>query len=75
MRCHKVTVTHMGQEDVTYAGTSADAREAKRKLIEERGVKRNQVEIEQVEVPLAKADLIEWLNKHAVPQAYRKDGE
>ena len=72
MRYHKVTVTHMGKQIVKYAGTSADAREAKRQFIDEKGVKRNQVEVEQVEISLVKAELIEWLNKHAVPQVYQE---
>lgn len=56
MRCYKITAG----SKVRYAGTQADARERRNMLAEQQGVK--DAKFEQVEIPLAKAELLDFLN-------------
>lgn len=66
MRCYKV-IAKDGDDTVAFrfAGTSADARTTRDELVESTGLKKKNVEIEQTEVPVAKAELIGFLNEMA----------
>lgn len=59
MRCYQVT----GPGAKRYAATNADARAKRDELVEQLGCKKKDVEIEQVEVPTAKAELLEFINE------------
>lgn len=63
MRAYKVTAkdgdTVLGTR---YAGTQADARTKRDELMAQFDVKKRQVEMEEVEVPMAKAELLEFIN-------------
>ena len=59
MRCYQVT----GPGAKRYAATNADARTTRDELVEQLGCKKKDVEIEQVEVPTAKAELLEFINE------------
>lgn len=58
MRCYLVT----GPGAKRYAATNADARAKRDELVEQLGCKKKDVEIEQAEIPTAKADLLEFVN-------------
>lgn len=58
MRCYLVT----GPGAKRYAATNADARAKRDELVERLGCKKKDIEIEQAEVPTAKADLLEFIN-------------
>lgn len=58
MRCYLVT----GPGAKRYAATNADARTKRDELVEQLGCKKKDVEIEQAEVPTAKAELLEFIN-------------
>ena len=71
------TVTHPGipQDDgdtkpfLRYAGSQSEAAGVKRDLWEEKRdtrIKRNDISIDEVEIPTNKAGLIPWLNENAV---------
>lgn len=45
-----------------FAGTNADARQARDAMVNDYGVKKKEVEIEETEIPTAKAELIEFIN-------------
>ncbi len=66
MRAYQITAkdgdTVLGTR---YAGTQADARTKRDELVETFDVKKNQVTIDEVEVPVAKADLLEFINELA----------
>ena len=59
MRCYQVT----GPGAKRYAATNADARTTRDELVEQLGCKKKDVEIEQVEVPTAKPELLEFINE------------
>lgn len=58
MRCYLVT----GPRAKRYAATNADARATRDALVEQLECKKKDVEIEQVDVPTAKAELLEFIN-------------
>jgi hypothetical protein len=58
MRCYLVT----GPGAKRYAATNADARSTRDELVEQLGCKKKDVEIEQVDVPTAKAELLGFIN-------------
>lgn len=58
MRCYLVTGPGMER----YAGTRADARTKRDELVEQLGSKKKDIKIEQVEVPTAKAELLDFIN-------------
>lgn len=58
MRCYFVT----GPGAKRYAATNADARAKRDELVEQLGCKKKDVEIEQAEIPTAKAELLEFVN-------------
>ncbi len=58
MRCYLV----QGGGRKRYAGTQADARSTRDTIVEETGCKKKDVTIEEAEVPVAKAELIEFIN-------------
>lgn len=58
MRCYLV----VGPGAKRYGSTQADARTKREELVELIGCKKKDVEIEEVEVPVSKADLLEFIN-------------
>ena len=58
MRCYLVTSPGVKR----YAATNADARTKRDELMALLNRKKKDVEIEQVDVPTAKADLLEFIN-------------
>lgn len=58
MRCYLVT----GPGAKRYAATSADARTVRDELVTQLGCKKKEIEIEQAEVPVAKTQLLEFIN-------------
>lgn len=59
MRCYLVT----GGGRKRFAGTAADSKEVRDTIVEETGLKKKDVEIEQVEVPTSKTELLEFINE------------
>ena len=66
MRAYQVTAkdgdTVLGTR---YAGTQADARAKRDELMAQFDVKKSAVETEEVEVPVAKSELLEFINELA----------
>ena len=58
MRCYLVT----GPGAKRYAATNADARSTRDALVEQLDCKKKDVEIEQTDIPIAKAELLEFIN-------------
>jgi hypothetical protein len=58
MRCYLVT----GPGTKRYASTNADAKTTRDELVEQLGAKKKDIEIKQVDVPVAKAELLEFIN-------------
>jgi hypothetical protein len=58
MRCYLVT----GPGAKRYGSTQADAHAKRDALVDKLGCKKKDVEIEEVEVPVSKADLLEFIN-------------
>lgn len=58
MRCYQVT----GPGAKRYAATNADARTTREELVEQLGCKKKDIEIEQTDVPTAKAELLDFIN-------------
>jgi len=58
MRCYLVT----GPGAKRYAATNADARTTRDALVEQLDCKKKDVEIEQTDIPVAKAELLEFIN-------------
>lgn len=59
MRCYLV----QGSGRKRYAGTQADARSTRDTIVEETGCKKKDVAIEEAEIPVGKADLIQFVNE------------
>lgn len=59
MRCYLVK----GPGAKRYAATNADARTKRDELVEQLGCKKKDVEIEQTDVPVAKAELLDFINE------------
>jgi hypothetical protein len=59
MRCYLV----QGGGRKRYAGTNADASAVRNTIVEEMGVKKKDVDIVQVDISLAKHELLEFINK------------
>ncbi len=67
MRCYKVSAEVPGEGDdpvtkVQYAGTQADARLVRDEFVDEYGIKKKDVSIEDAEIPTAKSELLEFIN-------------
>lgn len=58
MRCYLV----QGGGRKRYAGTRADARSIRDKIVEETGCEKKGVTFEEDEIPVGKADLIQFVN-------------
>lgn len=58
MRCYLVT----GPGAKRYASTNADATTTRNTIVEETGVKKKDVTIEQTDIPVTKAELLEFIN-------------
>lgn len=67
MRCYLITAAE-GESTIAtrYAGTNALAKEARDELVSTFALKKKDVTIEQHEVPVAKDELIAYLNKLVV---------
>jgi len=61
MRCYTVT-TRTSPPLKRFAGTQADAKKTRDQLMVDADVKKKDVVIEETEVPVAKAALIQFLN-------------
>ena len=59
MRCYLVK----GPGAKRYAATNADARTTREELVEQLGCKKKDIEIEQTDVPTAKAELLDFINE------------
>jgi hypothetical protein len=58
MRCYLVQSSHMKR----YASTNADATATRGMIVEKTGVKKKDVTIEQVDIPVAKSELLGFIN-------------
>lgn len=58
MRCYLVT----GPGAKRYAATNADARATRDELVEQLDCKKKEIEIEQTDIPVAKTDLLKFIN-------------
>ena len=58
MRCYLVK----GPGAKRYAATNADARTTREELVEQLDCKKKDIEIEQTDVPTAKAELLDFIN-------------
>lgn len=47
---------------VHFVGSEAEARQFRMSLMKTEGLKRKEVEINMVEIPTGKADLLKWIN-------------
>jgi hypothetical protein len=69
MRAYQVTAADGDTTLATrYGSTQADARAKCDELVEQFNVKKSAVTIEEVEIPTAKADLLEFINDLASQQ-------
>ena len=59
MRCYLVE----GPGAKRYAATNADARAKRDELVERLGCKKKDIEIEQTDIPVAKAELLNFINE------------
>lgn len=70
MRCY--TVKALGKDGrpkgVRYAGTNADAKEVRESLMATFGLKKKDVVIDTAEIPVAKAELLAFVNNLLVKQ-------
>ncbi len=58
MRCYKVS----SGNTTIIAATQGDARKVREQVAEKEGVNKKVVDVEEIDVPLAKAELIAYLN-------------
>lgn len=79
MRCHVVRTTdNDGKLHQAFAGTNALAKSQRDQFVEELGVKKSEVETSQTDVPLAKAELLSFMNellKGTIPATKEKKDE
>jgi hypothetical protein len=76
MRCYLVTAKSGGEVlGSRIASTNADAREVREDLMTTFEVKKKDVDIEAHEVPLAKSELIEYLNVLLIKQDVSEGSE
>lgn len=74
MRAYKVTAADdEGVLGTRYAGTNALAREARDQLVEQFGIKKKDVTIEDAEIPTGKAELLEFINGLLAEQDYTEE--
>lgn len=74
MRAYKVTAADdEGVLATRYAGTNADARAARDELVEKFSIKKKDVTIEDAEIPVAKADLLAFINELLTEQDWVDD--
>lgn len=65
MRCYKVVCVDddTGEVKATkYAGTAAESKTIRQAFVDEYGVKKKDVDIEEVDIPTAKPALLAWVN-------------
>lgn len=69
MRAYKVTASD-GETDLgfRFGTTQSDAKTKRDELMEQFDVKKSAVSIEEVEIPMAKAELLEFINELAAGQ-------
>lgn len=63
MRAYRVTANTPNVFAERYAGSEAEARKIRADLTEAHGLVRKNTEIEMIEIPTSKADLLHFLNK------------
>lgn len=66
MRAYELTYSVEDQPKRQYAETQKDAREKRREIMEAQSLKIADVVIEQVEIPVKKAEFIAWLNTKSI---------
>jgi hypothetical protein len=79
MRCYVVSTTDgEGTTHQAFAGTSALVKEQRDQFVKALGVKKNEVVVAQIDVPLAKAELLDFMNqllKGIIPEIKEKKDE
>lgn len=76
MRAYQVTVKNGDKVLGTrFAGTQAESRSTRDELVTQFDVKKSAVEIEEVEIPTAKPDLLVWVNELSTRSDAAKGGE
>jgi len=64
MRCYVVATTdNEGNKHQAFASTNATAKEQRDQYVEAYGVKKSEVDVSQTDVPLAKAQLLSFMNE------------
>lgn len=62
MRAYKVVYDNTSKEVVHFVGSEVEARQFRMELMKELVLKRKEIEVELVEIPTTKAELLAWLN-------------
>jgi hypothetical protein len=67
MRAYKVSTEHNNDDGgktpvFRYAGTNAEARQTRDAMVNDYGVKKKEVTIEDVDIPTSKAELLDFIN-------------
>ena len=62
MRAYKVTYDNTSKEVVHFVGSEVEARQFRMELMKELALKHKDIEVELVEIPTTKTELIGWLN-------------
>lgn len=68
MRAYEVLVTTVVASGETmthlnYAGSMADAVKARQAFVDDLQVRKKDVALEEIDIPLSKADLLAWINE------------
>lgn len=77
MRCYKVQVTDdLGTTHQAFAGTGALVKQQRDEYATSLGVKKSDVEVTPIDVPLAKAELLSYMNQllqGSIPESVVKE--
>jgi hypothetical protein len=52
--------------DIRWVGTQGQVSTARKDMMATYNVRRSEIEVEEIDVPTSKAELLEWLNKYRV---------
>ncbi len=63
MRAYSVVVSD-GRFPPTFVGSEAEARQFRMELMKSEGLKRKEIEVNLIEIPTTKPELLAWLNKN-----------
>lgn len=66
MKLYRVSFDDGNKEVTKWVGSQDEATKQRMAFMDEHSIKRKDVHIEQVNVPTAKTELIEWLNEKKV---------